>query len=193
MLDVFLFRFLFTFFPLLCIANLSDIGALKVLNLTKGLNITFPGTSILNITNALEPETGCFHQSPPNEPQLSRTNFVDCFNAERKIGAYDTHRPIRFRRNDDTTFVLPNSFTYRTCVIFVDMISADAEDSFYVEQIRDVAIDTARRCTALHQALGGKGIARPKKLMEVLVLGRLWPWGSGDMDMILLEDDDTVA
>ena len=191
MLDIFLLCFLFTFSLLPCIASSSDIDALKVLNLTKSLNLTFPGTSILNNTNALEAETGCFYQFPPNEPRLCRTNFVDCFNAEKKIGDYDTHRPIRFRRNDDTAFVLPNSFTYRTCVIIIDMISADAEDSFYVEQIRSVAIDTARRCTALPQALGGKGIVGPKKLMEVLVLGRVWPWGTGSS--ILLEDDDTVA
>ena len=53
------------------------------------------------------------------------------------------------------------------------MISADAEDVFYVGQIRDVAIDTARRCTAIPAALGGRGVVGPRKLMEVLVLGRV--------------------
>lgn len=73
------------------------------------------------------------------------------------------------------------------------MINADAEDLFYVGQIRDVAIDTARRCTAIPQALGGRGIVGPKRLMEVLVLGRLWPLANGGMDPILLENDVTVA
>lgn len=193
MLDIFLPCFLSIFLSLLCIVNSFNLSTLKIVNLTKDLNITSPGTSILNVTNAFEDGTGCFHQSPPHDTQLSRTNFVDCFNAEKKIAGYDTHRPIRFHRNDDTAFVLPNSFTYRTCVIFVDMMNADAEDFFYVGQIRDVAIDTARRCTAIPQALGGRGIVGPKRLMEVLVLGRLWPLANGGMDPILLENDVTVA
>ena len=53
------------------------------------------------------------------------------------------------------------------------MISAEAEDLFYVGQIRDVAIDIARRCTALAKALGGMGFAGPRQLMEVVVLGRV--------------------
>ncbi len=53
------------------------------------------------------------------------------------------------------------------------MVSANAEDTFYVGEIRSVAIDTARKCTAIPIALGGKGVVGPKRLMEVLVLGRV--------------------
>lgn len=193
MINIFLSCFFFAFVALQCIANPPDLGALTVLNLTTDLNVTFPGTSIVNITNALEDRIRCFRQSLPQESPLSRTNFIDCFNAEKKIAAHDTHRPIHFRRNDETTFVLPNTFTYRTCVIFVNMISAEAEDFFYVGQIRDVAIDTARRCTAFPPALGGKGIVGPKRLMEVFVLGRAWPYENGGMDTVLLDGHDTVA
>lgn len=164
--------FVFTSFALPCIATPFGLGALNVFNSTHDSNATFPGTSIVNVTNALEDLIGCFRQAPPNESPLYRTNFIDCFNAEQKIAAHDTHRPIDFRRNDSSTFILPNSFTYRTCVIFLDMVSADAEDIFYVGQVRDVVIDTARKCTALPKALGGRGMAGPRKLMEVLVLGR---------------------
>ncbi|CAF9915605.1 MAG: hypothetical protein ALECFALPRED_010256 [Alectoria fallacina] len=194
MLDIFLSCLAFAFFALPCIASPSDLRAPRVFNSTLDFKTTFPsGTSVVNITNILEDLVGCFHQAPPQEPQLSRTNFVDCFNAEKKIAARDTHKPIHFRRNIDSTFILPSSFTYRTCVIFLDMTSADAEDYFYVGQIRDVAIDTARRCTALPQALGGKGMVGPKRLMEVLVLGRRWPWGNEDRDTVLLDGDDAVA
>ena len=53
------------------------------------------------------------------------------------------------------------------------MVSAEAEDVFYVGQIRDVAIAVARRCTALAKARGGIGFAGPRQLMEVFVLGRV--------------------
>ncbi|KAF6241508.1 hypothetical protein HO173_000218 [Letharia columbiana] len=193
MLDILLSCFVFTFFALPCVASPSDLGALEGFNSTKNLNTTFPDRSTIGMTNALGDLIGCFHQAPPQEPhKLSRTNFIDCFNAEKKIAAHDPHRPINFRRNDDTTFVLPNSFTYRTCVIFLDMVSADAEDVFYVGEIRDAAIDTARRCTALNQALGGKAVVGPKKLMEVLVLGRLWPWKNRAVDTVVLEGDNAI-
>lgn len=165
--------FVFTLFALPCIANPLHLGALQALNSTEDFNTTFPSTSIVNVTNALESIIGCFQQAPPSEPQLSRTNFIDCFNAEKKIAAHDTHRPIHFRRNHDSTFALPNTFTYKTCVIYLDMVTADAEDFLYVGQIGNVAIDTARRCTAFPLALGGQGVVGPKKLMEVLVLGRM--------------------
>ena len=53
------------------------------------------------------------------------------------------------------------------------MVSADAEDFFYVSQILNVAVEIARRCTALAKARGGMGFAGPRQLMEVVVLGRL--------------------
>ena len=78
-----------------------------------------------------------------------------------------------FRRDPDATFAVPNLFEYRTCLIRLDMVSAEAEDVFYVGQIRDVAIAIARRCTALAKARGGMGFAGPRQLMEVFVLGRV--------------------
>lgn len=154
-------------------ANPVDLDTLTSFNATKDFKTNNPGTSIVNITHALEGLVGCFRQAPPQEPQLSRTSFTDCFNAVAKISAHDTRSLVHFRRNNDSTFILPNFFTYKTCVIFLDMVSADAEDSFYIGQVRDVAIDTARRCTARRMALGGKGMAGPRQLMEVEVFGRL--------------------
>ena len=190
MLDIFLSCFLFAFFPSPCIANSSDIGAVKALNLTKDLSIISPGIIIVNTTNVLG-RTGCFRQAPPEEPQLSRTNYVDCCYAVQKIAVYDTHRPMHFRRNHDTDFILPHSFTYRTCVISLDMVNASAEDFFYLEQILYVATDTARRCTALYQALGGMATVGPKQLMEVYVLGKIWPFGN--RDGALPGGDDSLA
>ena len=80
---------------------------------------------------------------------------------------------MNFRQDLDATFALPHSFKYRTCVIHLDMVSAEAEDFFYVGQIRDVAIAIARRCSALAKARGGIGFAGPKQLMEVTVMGRV--------------------
>ena len=79
---------------------------------------------------------------------------------------------MKFHRNNDTPFEIPVKFTYRTCVILLDMVSDDAQDVFYVAQIRNAAIDTARRCTAQRNALGGVALVGPRKLMEVWVIGR---------------------
>ena len=173
MFDIFYTCFVLHIFASPYMANPVDLEALESFNATKDFNTNNPGTSIVNITHALEALVGCFHQAPPGEPQFCRTSFTDCFNAAEKITAQDTRTLIHFRRNNDSTFILPNSFIYNTCVISLDMVSADAEDFFYIGQVRDVAIDTARRCTAFPMALGGVGLAGPRKLMDVEVTGRL--------------------
>ena len=173
MLDMFYVYIVFPIFALPCIANPVDLDALIPLNSTKDFNTNNPYTPIVNTTNALEGLIGCFRQASPDEPQLSRTSFIDCFHAVEKMSAHDTRSLVYFRRNNDSSFILPNYFTYRTCIIFLDMVSDDAVDFFYIGEVRDVAIDIARRCTALPMALGGKGMAGPRKLMEVEVLGRL--------------------
>ena len=149
------------------------LSTLNILNSTEAFNNTFQGLSATNVTTALQDFVGCFPQSPLSEPQLSRTNFVDCFHAQEKMAALDPHIPLHFRRYTGSTFLLPNNFSYRTCLIFLDMVSADDEDFFYVSEITNVAIDTARKCTSVRKALGGVGMAGPKRLMEVYVTGRV--------------------
>ena len=43
------------------------------------------------------------------------------------------------------------------------------------------------------KALGGKAIVGPRKLMEVSVAGRVWPFGNGNINTALLDDSDDVA
>ncbi len=163
-----------TLFDLRCTASLLDrlTPPPTRINSTKNFDNALPGTSIINVTNAFDDLVGCFRQTSPGQPQLYRTNFIDCFHAEEKIIAQDPRNPVHFRRDSGSIFLLPNSFTYRTCVIFLDMVDANDEDSFYIAEVRDVAIDTARKCTANPKALGGKGLAGPKKLVELYVMGR---------------------
>lgn len=171
MLDIFYVCFVFPMFALLCIAIPVDLDALQFLNSTKVFTTNNPEISIVNMTNTLEFPIGCFRQAPPDEPQLCRTNFIDCAHAVEKMSAHNTQRLVIFRRNNDSKFILPSTFKYRTCVLYLDMVSDDAVDYFSIQQVRDVAIDTARRCTAIRMALGGKGLAGPKNLMEVEVFG----------------------
>ena len=167
--------FISTFFTLPCIANTLDLSTGTPIdwNSTNKPNPTFPFANLVNTTYTLKSIKGCFQQAPPTEPQLSRTNFFDCFNAANQIAADDTYEPMNFRQDLDATFPLPHSFKYRTCLIHLDMVSPEAEDFFYVGQIRDVAIAIARRCSALAKARGGMGFAGPKQLMEVIVMGRV--------------------
>ena len=172
MLQLLFLCIVFVFSALLSIAMPLDLGTPKSINSTRGFNHDFRLASHRNTTDDVEDHQGCFQQALPPEPQLVRTSFTDCFNAEQQLAAYDPYIPIHFRRNNDTPFEIPVKFTYRTCVIFLDMVNADAEDVFYVATIRNAAIDTARRCTAQRKALGGMALVGPKKLMEIWVIGR---------------------
>lgn len=50
-----------------------------------------------------------------------------------KISAHDTRSLVHFHRNSNTTFRLSNSFIYNTYVVFLDMITVDVEDPFYIK------------------------------------------------------------
>ena len=162
---------LFIFFALPSVAKPLDIGTPNIINSTRIVKHDFRFTSHSNTTDGVEHLAGCFQQARPTEPQLFRTSFADCFNAEQQLAAHDPYIPVQFRRNIDTPFEIPVKFSYRTCVILLDM-AADAQDVFYVAQIRHAVIDTARRCTSQRKALGGMALVGPKKLMEVWVFGR---------------------
>ena len=173
MLQTLFLCIVFMFFALPFIAKPLDLGTLQIINSTRDFNHDPWFTSHRNTTDGVENFLGCFRPTEPSEPQLARTSFKDCFNAEQQLAAYAPYIPIHFHRNNDTFFEIPLKFTYRTCVITLDMVSADAEDVFYVAEIRNVAIEIARKCTARPEALGGAALVGPKKLMEVLVTGRV--------------------
>ena len=162
----------FIFFALSSVAKPLDPITPNITNSTRAFNHDFRLTSHSNTTDGVEDIIGCFQQARPPEPQLVRTSFTDCFNAEQQLAVYDPYIPVHFRRNNDTTFEIPVRFTYRTCVILLDMVSADAEDVFCVAQIRNAVIDLARRCTAQRKALGGVALVGPRKLREAWVVGR---------------------
>lgn len=160
-------------FALRSIASPVNLISLHMVNSTKTYDPGFPYTSAITLTDNVESLVGCFQQNLPQDPQLVRTNFIDCYNAAEQLAALDPHRLVHFYRNNDTAFELPNRITYRTCVILLDMVDSVAEDIFYVADIRAVAVDTARKCTTGRKAkLGGKGMAGPKQLVEVWVSGR---------------------
>ena len=161
----------FIFFAPSSVAKPLDLITPNIVNSTRAFNHDFRFTSHSDTTDGVETIVGCFQQARPPEPQLVRTSFTDCFNAEQQLAVYDPYIPMRFRRNNNTIFEIPVKFTYRTCVILLDM-GADAEDVFYVAQIRNAVIDLARRCTAQRKALGGMALVGPRKLMEVWVSGR---------------------
>ena len=161
----------FIFFVLPSVAKPLDLGTPNIINSTRAFNHGYRFTSYSNTSDGVEDLVGCFQQPRPTEPQLFRTSFADCFNAEQQLAAHDPYIPVQFRRNIDTPFEIPVKFSYRTCVILLDM-GADAQDVFYVAEIRHAVIDTAWRCTSQRKALGGMALVGPRKLMEVWVFGR---------------------
>ena len=172
MLQTLFLCIVFVFFALPSIAKPLDLGTPKIINSTRAFAHDLRFTSHRNTTDSVGTLLGCFQQALPPEPQLARTSFTDCFNAQQQLATHDPYIPIQFHRNDDTPFEIPMKLTYRTCVILLDMVSADAQDVFDVAQIRNAAIDVARRCTAQRKALGGVALVGPRKLMEVWVAGR---------------------
>ena len=144
--------------------NLSEVASANPLNSLELFN------NQSNLLDGGNLDITCFHQDRINP--LGRTNVHDCTLAVNKIAIPLSPSPFDFHRTPDRPFPLPNSFSAGSCLIWVDMESDDAEDTFSPTDVLVAVSRIIGRCVGDSPALGGKTLVGPKKLMNVFVFGR---------------------
>ncbi|KAL8686065.1 MAG: hypothetical protein Q9218_007375 [Villophora microphyllina] len=121
----------------------------------------------------------CFDQRQPYDIQMKPVSYWDCVEAARRI-AYGSkaHAPMHFSRDPNVGMELPESWSYGSCVIRLDVKGAEDEDTFNMILVANAASLIAERCSAKTPSspgLGGLGLIGPKKVVLIFIYGRTPP------------------
>ena len=119
-------------------------------------------------------------QQRPHLPVLFPPKLDDCFIVARFIGHGDkSTAPITFSRDSQAGFQVPYGWDNLpgTCVVHIDMVSEDNEDTFPMIKIAHKVADIIEECLLDPRLpnLGGRDLVGPKQEMKVYVSGRPWP------------------
>lgn len=138
-------------------ASSSDVASLSVVN---------------NSSNSNEYDD-CFDRATPHRG-LYPAKEQDCLNAAEEILDFrDPFYPITFARRDNVGFRLPKVVRNGTCVISIDVMKDADKDKFKPRLVYTTAMDIAHRCTHGDFPFGGRTMVGPKKVVDVLVFGRV--------------------
>lgn len=104
-------------------------------------------------TSSLHGIPECFPPPSPREHSVPITNFIDCKLATMEIiGSRSRTQIYVFSRQPSTApdhYQLPATFRTRTCVVHLDMESADDEDSVQLVFVESTAWVLAHKCSGL--------------------------------------------
>lgn len=135
----------------------------------------------------------CFNPTTPRRG-LYPANEQDCLNAVQDLlSIKDVFRPITFARRGKAGFRLPRVVRSATCVISIDVMYDEDKDYFHPYLLYTAAVDIAHRCTQSTFRFGGRNTAGPKRVVNVLVFGRVWPLNGGMVERRFLRNAVTVA
>lgn len=135
----------------------------------------------------------CFNQATPHRG-LYPAREQDCVNAAKELFYFrDPFRPTTFARRNNVGFRLPKVVRNGTCVISIDVMNDADKDKFKPWLVYTTAMDIAHRCTQAAFGFGGRSMAGPKKVVDVLVFGRGLPLKNGAVGPAVSESAVIVA
>ena len=160
-----------------------------------------PRTTFFNAASLLDRQilsngdgfNGCFNPATPYG-RLYHPIEQDCLNAAKELfDATDPFKPTTFARRTYAGFSLPKVFQNGTCVISIDVKNDDVEDQFKPWLVYSTALDLSRRCTQGELRFGGRLASGKRKVVDVLVFGRVWPLEKGVIEQTASESAVVVA
>ena len=126
-------------------------------------------TSLLNASNVFT--IACFDQNPPSRPQLMPLTYVACKQAVLSIPLREKAlAPITFSRNPDAGFRVPHSWSYEGCVVHIDMVEADAEETTTFAALFKRSFDIAVECVIKPPHFGGKSKLGTTQMLEIAII-----------------------
>lgn len=107
------------------------------------------------VTCVCEDTIECWADSP--DSKLAPTTFRECRHLIRQMNSFDKDEgPITFSRKPGVGYKLPVQWSLGTCVLAIDMISDDAEDTLTFREIGIEAYGVALACVITPPHLGGR-------------------------------------
>lgn len=145
------------------------------------------GVPVLNISSNDNEYGACFNPPTPRRG-LYPAKEQDCLNAAEEV--FYIKNPFRdatFGRTARSAFRLPKVVRNRTCVISIDVMNDADTDVFKPWLVYATARALAHECTQGAFPFGGRAMAGPLMVVDVLVFGRVWPLESGRVEPVVLE------
>ena len=159
-------------------------------------NTTSSDAISLPIENNLSNDDGygdCFNPATPRRG-LHPAKQEDCINAAKELSYMkEPFHPITFARSSKVGFKLPQVVRNATCVISIDVKNDTDMDKFKPVLLYLAAWELALRCTQGTSRFGGRTMTGPKKVVDVLVFGRVWPLNNGAPESVTSEGSVTIA
>ena len=126
-------------------------------------------TSLLNASNVIE--LRCFVQNPPSQPQLTPLTYAACKRAVQNIPIGEKAlAPIIFSHNPDAGFQVPHTWNYGGCVIMIDTVEDDAEETTTFAAVFKRAFDLAVECVIKPPHLGGRSKLGATQMLEIAII-----------------------
>ena len=126
-------------------------------------------TSLLNASNAVT--VTCFGQNDPGRPQLQPLTYTKCRQAVQNIPMGEKAlAPITFSRNPDAGFRVPHSWSYEDCVVIVDTVDDDAEETTTFAAVFKRAFDLAVECVIKPPHFGGRSRIGTEGMLDIVII-----------------------
>ena len=126
-------------------------------------------TNLLNATNGMI--VACFGQNPPGQPQILPTTYAACKQAFQSIPMREkAFAPIVFSHNPAAGFKVPHSWSHGGCVVRIDVVTPDAEETTTFAAIFQRAFELSAECVIKPPHFGGKSLLGKTDMLEILVI-----------------------
>lgn len=126
-------------------------------------------TSVLNASNVIS--LACFAQNPGSGPQLEPLTYTVCRQAVQSIHLNEKAlAPITFSQNPDAGFRVPHTWKHENCVIIIDVVEPDAEETTTFAAVFKRAHDLSVECVIRPPHLGGRSRLGTTQKLEVLII-----------------------
>ena len=126
-------------------------------------------THLLNASDFLSVD--CFSQNPSSQPQLRPLTFTTCRQAVQRIHLSEkASAPITFSHDPDAGFRVPYSWSYGDCVVRIDIVEADAEETTTFAEVFMAGIEIAIDCVIKPPHLGGKSKLGRTQMLEMAII-----------------------
>ena len=126
-------------------------------------------TSFLNTSNVFA--INCFGQNRPGLPQLQPLTYVACEKAIQKIHLSEKAlAPITFSQNPDAGFTVPHSWSDGNCVIIIDVVEPNAEETSTFAAVFKRSFDIALECVIKPPHFGGKSKLGTSQMLDIVMI-----------------------
>ena len=123
------------------------------------------------LTASNGPTLACYGQNPPSRPQLTPLTYSACKQAFQTIPMHEkAYAPIIFSRNPDAGFRVPHTWSHGGCVVRIDTLAADVEETTTFADVFMRAFELSAECVIKPPHLGGESLLGATDMLEIAIM-----------------------